>query len=424
MDRKGKCKATSNIRVSYSLDYYILKYILHTTSLCLKFFPSSATVSTPGNVARLPPRVELVALPLPRVEGLPDGAESTNAVPYDKLGLLFEAFDGLAAPFAEFLAATCGDGDTRPDWIIVDCYHHWAAARWSTSSSVTNRAAVLPRYESERDKLYHSNLGGTSIAQRYALTRAGGGGGGGVRVLAVIPSCVEWEPEFYPQVAPLLCKPVVPLGLLPPSPDGGRANGEHAAVRWLDAQPPGSVVSVALGSEVRLGLEQVRELALGLELAGARFLWALRNPDADLLPWVPQVSVLAHDAVGGFLTHCEQNSLAEGLLFGRPLIMLPILGDQGPNARLMEGKKVGLQVPRDENDGSFDRHGVASAVRAVMLEEETRGLFVANALKQQEIVADEELHGRYIDQFVEQLRSYTADGNSSTAGLRAWRAKA
>jgi hypothetical protein len=87
--------------------------------------------------------------------------------------------------------------------------------------------------------------------------------------------------------------------------------------------------------------------------------------------------------------------------------MLPIFGDQGPNARFMEGKKVGLQVPRDEHDGSFDRHGVASAVRAVMLDEETRGIFVANALKMQGIVADKELQDRYIDEFIQQLRSYS-----------------
>jgi len=78
----------------------------------------------------------------------------------------------------------------------------------------------------------------------------------------------------------------------------------------------------------------------------------------------------------------------------------------------MEGKKVGLQVPRDETSGFLDHHGVTSAVRAVKLEEETGGVFVANALKQQEIVADKELHGRYIDQFVDQLRPYTADGST------------
>ncbi|CAN6317546.1 unnamed protein product [Urochloa humidicola] len=97
--------------------------------------------------------------------------------------------------------------------------------------------------------------------------------------------------------------------------------------------------------------------------------------------------------------------------------MLPFFGDQGPNARLMERKKVGLQVPRDEDDGSFDRHGIASAVRAVMVDEETRAVYVANALKVQEIVANKELHERYIDEFVEQLRSHTTDGSSSTSAV-------
>ncbi|CAN6317548.1 unnamed protein product [Urochloa humidicola] len=261
--------------------------------------------------------------------------------------------------------------------------------------------------------------------------------------LAAMRSCVEWEPEFFPQVATRLRKPVIPLGLLPPSsPDGARrrgVNGEDAAaaVCWLDAQPPGSVLYVALGSEVPLPVEQAHELALGLELAGTRFLWSLRKPagvaddnSGELLPrgfqertrgqglvamgWVPQVSILGHAAVGGFLTHCGQSSFVEGLFFGRPLVLLPIFGDQRSNARLLEGKKVGLQAARDEDDGSFDRHGVASAVRAVMVDEETRSVYVANALKAQDIVADIELHERYIDEFVEELRLHAAGGNSTT----------
>uniref|UniRef100_A0ACD5XA54 Uncharacterized protein n=1 Tax=Avena sativa TaxID=4498 RepID=A0ACD5XA54_AVESA len=296
-------------------------------------------------------------------------------------------------------------------------------------------ARAVPRYEREGMATFyagHAASSGLSSLQRCLLTQER-------CTLTVMQSCVEWEPESFPLVATLLGKPVVPLGLLPQSPDGGRRRApgtdgsEHATVRWLDAQPPGSVVYVALGSEVPLRVEQVRELALGLELAGTRFLWALRKPsgaavldadDADMLPpgfghrthgqgmvttgWVPQMSILAHAAVRGFLTHCGRNSLIEGLLFGHPLVMLPIIGDQGPNARQMEAKKVGLQVAREEKDGSFDRHGVAAAVQAVMVEGESRRGFVTGAAKMQKVVAGTELQERYVDEFVQHLRSYTS----------------
>jgi hypothetical protein len=300
---------------------------------------------------------------------------------------------------------------------------------WNRMSSVrSERAASVdeqpempssePRYESERKAKMFINQGasGMSIFQRCTMTLQR-------CTLAALRSCVEFEPESVPLVPTIHGIPVLPLGLLPPSPDGGRGvNGVDATVRWLDAQPASCVVYVALGSEVPLPVEQVHEL----ELAGTRFLWALRKPsgvvDADVLPpgfeertrgrglvamgWVPQVSILAHGSVGAFLTHCGWNSTIEGVQYGHPLIMLPIYGDQGSNARMMERKKVGVQVARDENDGSFDRHGVASAVRAVMLDEETRSVLVANATKLQDVAGDTELHEGYIDRFVQQLRSH------------------
>uniref|UniRef100_J3LWA0 Uncharacterized protein n=1 Tax=Oryza brachyantha TaxID=4533 RepID=J3LWA0_ORYBR len=300
------------------------------------------------------------------------------------------------------------------------------------------RRAGMPRYEWEQKASFFVVHGssGMSVAKRCALTMER-------CTVAAMRSCPEWEPEALRQVATGM--PLIPLGLLPPSPDGGRrragmtgaaGEGQGSIHLWLDAQPPGSVVYVALGSEVPLRVDLVHELALGMELAG-RFLWALRKPRAvadvaAILPlgfpertrghglvatgWAPQLAILAHAAVGAFLTHCGRNSLVEGLAFGKPLVMLPIFGDQGPNARLMEEKKVGLQVTRDADDGSFDRHGVAAAVRAVMVDEETRRVSVANAVKQQAIVADRELHERYIDKFLQQIASYVVHGDSKTPG--------
>ncbi|CAL4935454.1 unnamed protein product [Urochloa decumbens] len=417
-------------------------------------------VSTPRNLARLPPlppalapHVDLVALPLPRLEdyGLPDGAESTNDLPFGAFELHRKAFDGLAAPFAAFLDAACaqGVGNGRPDWVILDNFHHWAAAaavdrkvpcamllhvpasifaalaggQQQGATGDGQPAATAPRFETERNRAMYSTDGasGISVGQRFSLT---------LRCCDFIGmrTCAEFEPEALSRLPTFFVKPVVPFGFLPPSPDGGRrATGkdDDAITPWLDARPAETVVYVALGSEAPLSVELVRELALGLELAGVPFLWALRKPagvaEADVLPagfeertrgrglvatgWVPQIGILAHGAVGAFLTHCGWSSTVEGLLFGRPLIMLPIHGDQGSNARLMEERKVGVQVARDEDDGSFDRHAVARAVRAVVSEDESRRVFVANAKKLQGIVADRTCQERCVDEFVERLRS-------------------
>ena len=53
----------------------------------------------------------------------------------------------------------------------------------------------------------------------------------------------------------------------------------------------------------------------------------------------------------------------------------------------------------------------------VMVEEDSKKVFRENALKMQEIVADKELHERYIDQFIQRLRSFTSDDGKSTADV-------
>ncbi|XP_029116382.1 putative UDP-rhamnose:rhamnosyltransferase 1 [Elaeis guineensis] len=202
------------------------------------------------------------------------------------------------------------------------------------------------------------------------------------------------------------------------------ANTGHGnVVKWLKKQTPESTVYVSLGSEATLSNELVHELAFGLELSGLSFFWALKRKgeEVELLPkgfedriaargmvavdWMPQLEILACSSVGGFFTHSGWSSFIEGLAFGHPLILLPIFGDQGINARVMVEKKVGLEVERDEETGSFTREAVAKVLRLVMVEEEGKKLR-ETAKRMREVFSNKDIHDRYMDAFVHYLKDH------------------
>ena len=51
-----------------------------------------------------------------------------------------------------------------------------------------------------------------------------------------------------------------------------------------------------------------------------------------------------------------------------------------------------------------------------MVDEDARRVFLTNVRKMQDIVTDKELHERYIDEIVQQLRSHANGGNTSISG--------
>ncbi|XP_031502431.1 anthocyanidin 3-O-glucosyltransferase 2-like [Nymphaea colorata] len=171
-----------------------------------------------------------------------------------------------------------------------------------------------------------------------------------------------------------------PGGLIPPvravgpllGLDAGMDCSDHDCIRWLNQQSHSSVVFLCFGSMGALPVEQVREMARGLELSGHRFLWSVRTRlgqghrfmpcDADLdevLPagfvertqerglvwagWVPQLAILSHPAIGGFVSHCGWNSTLESVWFGVPLIGWPLDAEQRMNAFVLE-KDMGLSL--------------------------------------------------------------------------------
>ncbi|KAL0358917.1 UNVERIFIED_CONTAM: Baicalein 7-O-glucuronosyltransferase [Sesamum angustifolium] len=195
--------------------------------------------------------------------------------------------------------------------------------------------------------------------------------------------------------------PVYSLGPLIARENNTHAGAKHDCLRWLDSQPSKSVIFLCFGRRGVFSGEQLKAIALGLENSGYRFLWAVRSPPgkhdlgsaeepdlAALMPegflertkerglllksWAPQVEVLRHGSVGGFVTHCGQSSLLEAVSSGVPMIAWPLYAEQRMNRVFMvEEMKVALRL--EEAAGGF--------VTAAELEKQVKELMETKAGK-------------------------------------------
>ncbi|KAJ4707316.1 UDP-glycosyltransferase [Melia azedarach] len=139
-------------------------------------------------------------------------------------------------------------------------------------------------------------------------------------------------------------------------------------LKWLDQQPPQSVIYVAFGSTAIFDHTQFQELATGLELSNRPFLWVVRPDFTDeisyaylkafqdrtatrshIVSWAPQQKVLAHSSVACFISHCGWNSTMEGVSNGIPFLCWPYFSDQFHNETyICKVWKVGLGFTRDD----------------------------------------------------------------------------
>ncbi|KAJ9175820.1 hypothetical protein P3X46_014332 [Hevea brasiliensis] len=172
---------------------------------------------------------------------------------------------------------------------------------------------------------------------------------------------------------------------------------DGTCITWLDNQPSQSVLYVSFGSSTIMTRDQLMEFWHGLVNSKKKFLWVIRpesviNQDGDnlgeipeelqeggkergyVVKWAPQEEVLAHKAIGGFLTHSGWNSTLESIAAGVPMICWPYFGDQQVNSRYVsEIWKLGLDMK-----DVCDRRVVEKIVNDLMVDRREGGVCKVN----------------------------------------------
>lgn len=168
-----------------------------------------------------------------------------------------------------------------------------------------------------------------------------------------------------------------PLLNLKSTGDQNKESEQQTLLKWLDLQPQSSVVFLCFGSFGTFSVQQVKEIANALERSGHRFLWSLRKSPAKgkveppreyenleevltegflnrtseigkIIGWAPQVAVLSHPAVGGFVSHCGWNSTLESVWFGVPMATWPLYSEQQGNAfEMVKDLEMAVEVKMD-----------------------------------------------------------------------------
>ncbi|KAL3752331.1 hypothetical protein ACJRO7_013048 [Eucalyptus globulus] len=230
----------------------------------------------------------------------------------------------------------------------------------------------------------------------------------------IVNTCESLESRIIRVIKEGLCvpdRPTPPIFAVGPlvesKVDGDEGGGDtterrHECLSWLDSQPSRSVVFLCFGSQGRFSAAQLKEMASGLERSGVRFLWVVRPPPQDasakstsgsndgddtsiekFMPegflertrergmvvksWAPQIQVLSHQSVGGFVTHCGWNSIIEAVHAGVPMVAWPLYAEQKVNrAFLVEDAALALPLSMSDEDRSVSADELAKQVTELM----------------------------------------------------------
>lgn len=217
--------------------------------------------------------------------------------------------------------------------------------------------AQLPPRSFNRDSNRQDHM--SSIQEKI---REAEGGAYGV----LVNSCEELEPAYVQEYRKTIGEKIWCIGpvslcnkdTLDMAERGKKGSiDETQCLKWLDSWPPRTVIYACFGSLNRLTPPQLVELGLGLEVSNKPFIWVIRGEyrreetEKWLLEegfeervkgrgllirgWAPQLLILSHPAIGGFITHCGWNSTLEGICGGIPMITWPLFEKQFYNEKFI-----------------------------------------------------------------------------------------
>ncbi|KAL1540286.1 beta-D-glucosyl crocetin beta-1,6-glucosyltransferase [Salvia divinorum] len=332
---------------------------------------------------------------------LPPHLHTTKNLPSHLRLPLIKAFQTAQSSFSLILA------DLLPDLLIFDVFQPWAAAAAASllipavhfaplgaaTISYTRQAyntpslpplpfpqpLLRPSEKRSLDSLFHLLLtdvyghGHNSTLINFELSSE-------VVLLRTIPSLEDKYINYLSEYVSR--KRILPVGALVDDDNNNDEEDEENSdmMRWLGEKQKHSTVYISFGSEYSLSNQEISELAKGLEISTANFIWVIRSLE-PLLPegfldwtrergrvvvgWAPQERILKHPSVGAFVSHCGWSSVNESVYHGVPVVGMPVNVNMFVDAKVLAEAGVCVEVEREE-DGGFKGEEIANAIDAVL----------------------------------------------------------
>ncbi|KAE8691530.1 Anthocyanin 3'-O-beta-glucosyltransferase [Hibiscus syriacus] len=358
--------------------------------------------------------IDVLVIKFPSMEaGLPEGIEVISSITSQEMGFkFFKAVSLLQQPLQRILE------DCRPDCLVADGMFPWGYGcckeGWGTKAvpGIPDKITMTRRQQPTELRESGANVEITNTTEKPWVTRRQQPTElreSGANVEITFPRTGTTYVEHYRKTLGRKSWHIGPLSLCNNNTEdkSQRGNANDASIdrvkflRWLDSKKHNSVLYICFGSVSWISAAQLNEIAKGIEESGLDFLWVLRktNKDEDeWLPkgfdermkgkgwiirgWAPQVLILDHEAIGGFMTHCGWNSTLEGITAGVPMVTWPLSNEQFINEKfitdiLRVGVGVGAQEWSRWMEGKkllVTKENVTKAITEVMLGEEANNI--------------------------------------------------